>query len=413
MDIINTLGDKVGVMDQEDGLKIISYLDCDRESSDDLKKVRGWVQDADTGTILFETFPYTEEFTTDEKIPFFNQDEGKNVLDEWDVYYSLEGCLLRIFWHNDRWYISTNKKLNAFKSRWASRKSFGDIFRESLVHTNNNENILEVLLDQLDKNLVHLFLVRYNHENRVVCSAPKDFECVYFIGAWDNKTKTLEREWKYPIKVNTPIPIKEIPTTINDFVDNVSIENYQGIILFNKDKNLQVKVYSLEYSRLCKLRGNNPNIRFRYLEVRQDSSKKDEFVKLYPLYEDLFLEYENILYQLAKLIRYYYIQRYIKNKYVTLPKEEYVLMKKCHDWYLEDRATHKINVARVLELLNNEDTLSVYKMIRRYQINQHNQDHHKHDINNDSIHYPLHRDESYTPRSRSVVSMEIVPDSDE
>lgn len=392
MEVINTLGDKVGIMDQEEGLKIWNYYSCERDSPEDLKRVRGWVEEVDTGKILFDTFPYTEEYCSHDDIPLLRE-EG---LEEWDVYYSMEGCLLRIFWHKDRWFITTNKKLNAFKSRWASRKSFGDMFRDGLVHMNGNENVLETLLDQMDKSLVHLFLVRYNHENRVVCMAPRDMDgSVYFIGSWNNETKTLDREWRYPIKVHQPTLIREVSTTLEDLVDQVNIQEYQGVILFHKKKNLQLKVYSREYDKLFRLRGNNPNIRFRYLEVRKDHDRKQEFIRLYPLYEDLFLEYEHILYQLAKLIRYYYIQRYIRNKYVTLPKEEYILMKKCHDWYLVNRAENKINVSKVLEILNQEDTLSLYKMIRRFQINQHHQDfkndHHPHNNNSEIIQYPAVR----------------------
>jgi hypothetical protein len=404
MDIINALGDKVGVMDQEDGLRVLNYHQCDRESPDDLKRVRGWVQDTDTGSILFETFPYTEEYNSQEDLSFL----GQNVLEEWDVYYSLEGCLLRVFWHQDRWHISTNKKLNAFKSRWASRKSFGDMFREGLVRANGgNENALETLLAQLDKSRVHLFLVRYNHENRVVCSAPKDPDGVYFIGSWDNTGKVLDREWKYPTRVRSPVAIQEMPGSLQELAEGADIHEYQGIILFHKQKNLQVKIYSQEYSKLYMLRGNNPNIRFRYLEVRKDPALCQEFVRLYPLYEDLFLEYENILYQLAKLIRYYYIQRYIKNKYVTLPKEEYILMKKCHDWYLLDRTEHKINVSKVLEILNKEETLALYKMIRRFQIHQQHQE----PYNNNNNHHDVAQYPIRPPRP--VVSMEILPDTEE
>lgn len=410
MDLLCVLGEKVGVMDQDEGLKVLNYHTCDRDSPEDLKKVRGWIQETDTGKILFETFPYTEEYHGDEEIPFFTT-QGQDLLEEWDVFFSMEGCLLRVFWYKDRWHISTNKKLNAFKSRWASRKSFGDIFRDGLVQTNGgNENILEVLLDQMDKSKIHLFLVRYNHENRVVCSAPKDFDFVYFIGSWDDEKKTLDREWKHPIDVGIPVAVKEIPTTIYDLANNVNIQEYQGLIFFHKKKNLQVKLYSKEYERLYKIRDNNPNIRFRYLEIRQDPEIKQEFIRLYPLYEDLFLEYENILYQLAKLIRYYYIQRYIKNKYVTLPKEEYILMKKCHDWYLLNRAENKINVAKVLEILNREEVLALYKMIRRYQINQYNQEQHSKYENNthDIVQYPPLQHSR--PSSRSVVSMEILPE---
>lgn len=400
MEIINALGDKVGVMDQEDGLRVLNYHYCDRDSPDDLKKVRGWVQETDTGNILFETFPYTEEYNNNEDLSFL----GQNVLEEWDVYYSLEGCLLRVFWHKDRWYISTNKKLNAFKSRWSSRKSFGDMFREGLVYMNNgDENVLENMLEKLDKTKVYFFLVRYNNENRVVCSAPKNPDCVYFIGSWD-ESKVLDREWKNSVRVSTSTAIQEIPTTLHDIVEKIDIQEYQGVILFHKSKNIQVKIYSQEYEKLYKIRGNNPNIRFRYLEVRKNPDVLQDFIRLYPLYEDLFLEYENILYQLAKLIRYYYIQRYIKNKYVTLPKEEYILMKKCHDWYLLDRNENKINVSKVLEILNNEETLALYKMIRRFQINQNNQENFNHNTNNDVMQYPNSRP------IRPVVSMEIMQD---
>lgn len=407
MDIVNALGEKIGVMDQEDGLKILNYHSCDRESSEDLKKVRGWVQDAETGEILFETFPYTEEYESNETIPLLHDKD--NILEEWQVYYSVEGCLIRVFWHKDRWHISTNKKLNAFKSRWASRKSFGDMFRDGLIQANDgNENVLEALLDVLDKQKVHLFLVRYNHENRVVCQPPKDADDhVYFIGSWDNNTKQLDREWKHVIHVHVPTPIHEVPTTIQDLADNVNIHTHQGVILFHKTRNLQLKVYSHEYNKLFKLRGNNPNIRFRYLEVRKDPDTKNEFVGLYPFYEDMFLEYENILYQLAKLIRYYYIQRYIKNKYVTLPKEEYILMKKCHDWYLLDRTSNKINVAKVLDILNHEEALAMYKMIRRYQINQDNFKYENNNNNMETIQYPSMR------APRPVMSMEqLLPDDE-
>lgn len=401
MNILDEFEGKVSVMDQEDGLRILNYNECSRESEDGLKKIRGLVQDVATGELLFETFPYTEEYNSNEEIPLLNKNDN-GVLEEWDVYYSLEGCLLRVFWHKDRWHISTNKKLNAFKSRWASRKSFGDMFRDGIVQSNHgDENVLGSLLDQMDKSKVHLFLVRYSQENRVVCQPAKNGS-VYFIGAWDNDAKTLDREWKHPIQMNVPTTIRNVPTTINELADSVDIQEYQGIILFHKTKNVQVKIYSQEYDKLYKIRGNNPNIRFRYLELRKDPVQCKEFIRLYPVHEDLFLEYENILYQLAKLIRYYYIQRYIKNKYVTLPKEEYILMKKCHDWYLLNRNDNKINVAKVLEILNQEDALSMYKMIRRYQINQD----HLTPENNEVMQYPMRNDQHRRP----VVSMEIIPD---
>ena len=47
-------------------------------------------------------------------------------------------------------------------------------------------------------------------------------------------------------------------------------------------------------------------------------------------------------------------------------------MKKCHDWYLTNREENKINVTKVLDIINNEEVMSQYKMIRRFQLNQAN-----------------------------------------
>lgn len=365
MNILEVFGDNVSVTDQEENLQIVNYKQCDNDSPEELKKARGVVQEVDTGNILFETFPYTDELVAgDPAVKEINREE-------WDVFYSMEGSLLRVFWYKTRWYISTNKKLNGFKSRWSSRKSFGEMFRESLVAASADENALESFLDSLDKEYVYFFLVRYNNENRVVCQPAKNSkDQVVFISRWHSETKEYDRVWTNGATIQMANPVVGADD-IDEFARNVDITKYQGVILFHKTQNRQVKVISPEYAELSKVRNNNPNLRFRYLEVRLNPVMKQKIIELYPIYQDMFLEYENIIYQIAKLVRYYYIQRYIKNKYVTLPKDEYVLMKKCHDWYLLNREKNRINVSKVMEIMNQEDVLSLYKMIRRFQINQH------------------------------------------
>jgi hypothetical protein len=372
MDYIKEFGDKVSIMDVEDGLQIINYNHCDNQSDDELKRVRGLVQEVATGKILFDSFPYTEEYEITQPA-LWKQSLG-NSLDQWEVFHSLEGTLLRIFWYGNNWFISTNKKLNAFKSRWSSRKSFGDMFNDALFQLTKKENSLPYFYSKLDKNYVYFFLIRYNQENRVVCQVERDpSKQIVFIGRKPLEGfHPIEKNWVHSdIPIYTTEPLEGLTLdTLEQTLDNTDLSMYQGLILFHKTENRQIKLLKSEYKRLALIRGNNPNIRFRYLEIRLDPYLRKDFLDMYPLSQDLFLEYENILYQIAKLIRVYYIQRYIKNKYVTLPKEEYILMKKCHEWYLSNREDNRINVSKVLEILNQEDVLSIYKMIRRYQMNQ-------------------------------------------
>lgn len=362
------MNEQVDITDQEDNLQVLNYKQCFNESPEEIKKMRGIVQEMDTGRVLFKTFPFTEEYTIEDVSPILGR------IEDWDIFHSIEGMMIRVFWYKERWYISTHRKLDAFKSRWSSRKSFGEMFRDYWVSVTEDENILEKVLDELDQSYVYFFLVRFNHENRIVCQVDKDVKKhLLFIGRWKDEETGLEREWPHADKweISTPKRLDlSSKDEILEYVRSIDIDRYQGLILFHKDEHRHIKILSTEYKRLCGVRGNNPNIRFRYLEVRQDPDLRHEISRLYPLYQDMFMEYENILYQIAKLVRYYYIQRYIKNKYVTLPKEEYVLMKKCHDWYLTDREKNKINITKVMDLLNHEDTLSLYRMIRRYQMNK-------------------------------------------
>ena len=62
-------------------------------------------------------------------------------------------------------------------------------------------------------------------------------------------------------------------------------------------------------------------------------------------------EYENYLYDTAKLIYRSYVDRFINKKNVTLPKEEYRIMSAAHTWYLSNRDENKISLPKSLYFL--------------------------------------------------------------
>ncbi len=97
-----------------------------------------------------------------------------------------------------------------------------------------------------------------------------------------------------------------------------------------------------------------------------DKEKTDKLYSLYPRHTDTFEEYENILYNVAKIVYEAYVQRFIKKKYVTLPKEQYQIMRNCHAWHLEDRLKNRISLRKVIELMNKQEATSLNRMIRTY-----------------------------------------------
>ena len=74
------------------------------------------------------------------------------------------------------------------------------------------------------------------------------------------------------------------------------------------------------------------------------------------------------LFQIRKTLLYIflkYVKRFIKRQFVTLPKEEYTIMRACHAWHLEDRSKNRMNLRKVIEKMNEQPPTILNKMIRR------------------------------------------------
>ena len=268
---IEAIGNTVNIVDSDEDNKLdmFCYVTCSNEDSELQKQCRGVVFNKDT--LIMKAFPYTPEYNHTQV------DEIKNELGDlkkWHFYESHEGCLIRMFYFNGKWYISTHRKLNAFRSKWSSKDSFGMMFKNALLseeeHNNvfamgleDGDNIVQRFESTLDVHKQYMFVVRNNDENRIVCSAP-DRPTLYHAGTFVNGNLVFTEN------VNIPFSTKKEFLTVNELIEcvqNISAKNLQGIIGFTSD-NKQVKIVSEEYQSLFKIRGNEPSLKFRYLQLR-------------------------------------------------------------------------------------------------------------------------------------------------
>ena len=357
-------------------LSLFCYNKCTVDDTDFMKNCRGVVFNNDT--LVFKGFPYTPE------IPLSDFESFKGLctddFQKYEFYDSYEGALLRVFFWNDKWYVTTNRKLDAFHSKWSSKDSFGDMFKNaveyqyrqesSVIHTNigagvEDEAVYEKFFDTLDKNCQYMFIACNTFDNRIVCSAT-EVPTVYHVG-----TYTESREFTMDVNIGFPFPAKHEFSSFDEvgkYVDESGFERIQGVVAFGPN-NFQAKLMNTDYLELFNARGNEPSIKFRYLQIRMDEKQTNMLYFLYPRFADTFDEYENTLYEIAQQINSNYIKRFIKKKYVTVPKEEYTVMKACHSWHLEDRERNRISLRKVIELLNEQTPTSLNHMIRHFKSN--------------------------------------------
>ena len=368
--------------DLENSLELFCYSQCDNTADSFIKNSRGIIFNENHEKI-FQGFPYTDEFVIDENTENtfkFLFDKSNN--DTYRLFNSNEGTLIRVFFYK-KWYISTHRKLDAFRSKWSSKDSFGQIFVNGLLNLYTQDaqesfknrfgdtvitetNILEQFLDTLDKNDQYVFLLGCTPDNRIVCSSNED-KILFHVGTYTNNQQEFNLDDDIGLKKATELFFSGYDQMI-DYIKNSPFEENQGVIIFHGDNfKKQMKLLNKEYKLLYQARGNEPSIKFRYLQVRGDKKQVDALYYLYPKFADIFDDYEYTISQIARKINNAYISRFIKKKHVVVPKEEYTVMRSCHEWHLQDRERNRISLQKVIEILNNQNASQLNKMIRNHK----------------------------------------------
>lgn len=362
----------IKMTDSNEDLQLFHYINCDNTSPDLIKNARGLIFDKDS--LVVKSFPYTPEY-------LHTDDDIDNIVDDisnYDIFNSIEGALIRLFCHNDKWYVSTHRKLNAFKTKWSRKESFGNLFILALLEEmNNNESfklamkcettnqndILENFKNLLDKNKQYMFLLKNTDDNCIVCY--NNEHKVYHVGSIVD-SKIIFDDNLYDIQYPTRLNF-ENTDELREYVDKINFEKYPGVIMFRKgDENINhLKIVHNKYKYLYDLRGNESSIKFRYLNIRMDENKVFDFMKLYNFKSDIFDLYENILYDKAKSIYESYVKRYIKKLYVTLPRDEYEIMKKAHEWYSSDRDNNRISIEKIIDIINQQSPVILNRLIKQ------------------------------------------------
>jgi len=353
---------------EEYNLNLFCYTSCDETKEDIVKRCRGLIYDGDK--LVLEAFPYTQnvkDTDTDLKAKL------NSILGDCVCFDSLEGTLIRMFYYKNRWFMSTNRKLDAYKSKWSSIESFGVLFEKSLklmydedaeiregLDKGEGETLMSKFQSLLDNEKHYMFLLQNCRENRIVCdvSKPRIFHC----GTFEKGKLSLDDKVIIPYSKRRHF---ENMDDVFEFIKTQDIRNVQGIIIFDAKKNEQYKVENEEYENLSKLRGNEPSVKFRYIQIRMDNNVLSMFSKLYPEYIPKFEEYENRIYEICKKIYTAYVTRFIKKEYVQLPKEEFFVLSKAHKWHLENKDTNKMDLNKIISIFNDEYASNINRMIKR------------------------------------------------
>jgi DNA-binding Lrp family transcriptional regulator len=372
----------ITVSDSDDTFVLEHYKECDENSDVIVKECRGIIKLKSTGEVICKTFPFTPEI-------LFGSDKMQSSVESMcengaKFYPSYEGTVLRVWCQEDKWYISTHRKLDANKSRWGSNLTFQKRFVNALLQLNTSsenfanyfkecteDNIFEKYTSYLDKDYIYTYLIRTSNDTRIVCSYEN--EDLFYVGAF----KKGSFDFIFPEVFNVVVPI--IPNiNIDSFADFITrikdnaaevCNNWrtQGIIAIDKKGN-SVKYMNPEYVKWYKVRGNEPILVQAYINKVKSGNVQDinNFMFLYQHNQE-FREYELIMHDVKRNILNNYIRRYIHKKIVAAPPEQHKVLVHLYNLYLKNRQSNVLNHQWIDEQVNRLPTVEIYNLYKQYK----------------------------------------------
>ncbi len=354
--------DYIRVVDEdESGLVCLHYLTpLTLEGQPDLNvlsrvgHVRGTIIDTVSEQVVCRSFPYTVEMVVDES------SDGGLLLPGITAYEAKEGTIIRKYYWNDVWRVSTHRKLDAINSRW-SGPSFGEVFNNLFEKAEKEHEVF------LNTNLCYIFMILHP-QNKLIynVSEPR----LVHISTFDRATDSFHDpcESSYGLTgIETP---KKLNITtydqVKELVGKAKSAEFSGIMLLNNISNpVPVKLVSKNYMDIKAVRGNERSLYKRYLQLR-GTPQAEVLVNWYEDERDLFNNVEKSIHNLAKKLHLMYMDRFINKNIVQLPKEEFVFLSKCHEWHIQNRKSNIVTFDKVKSQLDVTPFYYVEIMLGRF-----------------------------------------------
>jgi hypothetical protein len=218
-----------------------------------------------------------------------------------------DGTMLKLFFYNDEWLLSTNKRIDASRVKWSSDKSFRD-----LAFSGNGASVLEIL-DKLEKDYTYVFILLSPDNHNVI---KYDAVNLVYLG----KRNMNDHVFYKPVETETLASLCILPNKISLQDACIALElnnntSKRGLIIESNNYRYKIDYPWFKFSE--SLRKNLRGLRNSYLANNPQSRLL--FKIYFPDFDTTSVEKE--LNDLAFNIFNIYRDIYIQKKY-RLPKDD-------------------------------------------------------------------------------------------
>jgi hypothetical protein len=324
-----------------------------------VRKCNGTIFDQNTHKIVCYSFPV---FLDGKDLSGLNDTTPIKVESMYD------GTLMKLFFHpsSGKWETATVKCFDASKSRWTSKKTFHDLFVETVGKDFN--------YNALDRSKCYIGIL-IHPENKLVtdyynCPEMEDrFNAPVFVhtGTCDLTTLTFDKDYIKLVGDNIIKPqefaFANMAEMNNHLVENVGQPIRPGFVYLDEATGERYKFMSPRYTEFKELRGNVQNMKYRLLEMQGNNKIVTKFLKSFPEYTDLNNEVKEDVMDLAVEVFKNYSNYYFKHMKDRRMSPDIFEAVKAVNWkYKED--LEKVGGDRS-RIPTNPDTIA-YFLVTRY-----------------------------------------------
>ena len=262
-----------------------------------------------------DKFYHADDFSAEELKQHF---ESVDTVEE-----LLDGSLVKLYWFNDQWTVATNRCIEARKARWANYRSFYELFQDA-VNATKASGTLDY--EKLNKRRTYSFVLCHP-ENRIVANYPTP----KIVHVATRDLDTLE-EVSEDIGVERPLALKMDWETFQKRLR--SNPYYMPGYLIRTLDGKRIVVECDKYIRVKELKGNSPDLIYRYLQLqRENEAQFKEFLTYFPEFTWIDSQLET----LAREAHRTYIEFFVNRNKSRINRDLWELMSELHTLYLRTK----------------------------------------------------------------------------
>ena len=302
-----------------------------------------------------------------EEVVCFSPPKSITFRDFLDLYSSkdviveeyIEGTMVNVFCVNDEWKIASRSKINADCFFFDTNGFFSVMAEEAFT-------ACRLDLNTLNKDYCYSFVMQHPN-NRIVTK----FETmnVYLIVAYkiemtqDPNERQIREVYdiqtdplwgtttiQFPAKIlNFDLNTKHPYTPLGDITEQPY--THMGVVFKDTVSGTRCKLRNPAYEYVRQLRGNQPKLMYRYLELRK-IEKITEYLKYFPEHADKFSLFQSKIHTYTSALYNLYVNTHILKQ--VSPDKNAKRFKtslfKLHEIYITQHV--KINLSRVITFVN-------------------------------------------------------------